>query len=1469
MTETPSSPEPENLPEHEAATSEEQAPAERAKNRRRKRSLLRTVAVFSGIGVGALVGIGVVALIGGRYYLLSDAGRELVTSFIAGKKIGRYGAINVEGVKGDLFDDFTIAKITVTDINGAWLTAEDVRVDWSFWPLVMRRFHADEITAKSINVLRRPVLEPPTEPGGPMPISVDIDKFATDIHLMEDFSKEYGHWRLAGDANIPRNGAKTANVDALSLSRPGDFLKLAATFSDKPEELRLNLQAQEAMGGPLAGAMGYSPDAPFSAVAVVDGNRADIVMKTGAFTPLSVKGRFAEEGSRLSGYMDFSGSDLLAPFIDRIGRTARIGFAAFPVKNREGAQNIGWQLIADNINSSASGTVLTKGGMKAENIALKVETPSLSRLAGIKLADATRFEGIFSGDAKDFTLKGNLAAENAEAAEYRMARLSGPVELSAARGEYNLQGQLRAAGASTDGMIGGLMGSAPALDLSVSMLKDGAILLRKIDLQGQAASLTGSGGRNLAGGLKFDGDIVLKDLSRLSPEAKGAFNARISANSPRARAPWSLSLDGTGNHVKTGFAEADRLLGERPKLKLAGSLNQGVVSVTQGRLDGDKNTFVNAMGQFNNGNLALKLNWNAAGEFLIGPIAIPEAIRGSGALTGSLNYPVVNLRSDFQQIRLADNVSLDNAMLAVNYSKRPHPNNTNGFVDLRGTMGGHAAYARSFYSFIPDGIRLSDLNVNAGGVRAAGSVTLTGSTPSRADLRVSARPGALVQSGWLDGTVKMVENEPSAINIRGRNLRIAGVNIPINTVDVAGTGSLERLELTTLNIGIGGALPVQYNGSLIYENAGEQHSFYPVGAVTLRGQTLRAASPSYVRINKDRVYADLPLTNAAGARVVHVTAKDGARSGFGYDNHSWHLHADLDSLPISLLVPDMRGNISGEVLVGDVGQYLSGTTRNLKLDNLATSDAEGSNAPSVDLNVQATLDASTLKLQINSPLLNNAGSTPNASNVDVNVPVTNTGSLFGLGVNMTGPLSGTVQTNGQIGPLWNLFDGLDRKMSGRLTTALTISGTPQTPSIDGAIHLRDGTFEDVATGALIRKLNLDAHASNNGITVQHLSGNDFNEGTLCGYGYVALRPGYRQTRVESELPPCEGWQAPNARDARISSGGLTLDLNNFRIVRSETATIVASGKINALHNGSVINLTGRLDVNSAEISPTFPPSTGITRMDVVEYNRPAHLGPRHQAAARPATNTTAAPAPGSTFSQLGRTPVRVNVTLNADSIMVRGRGLDLMLSSNATIQGSLTSPRLNGRAEVVRGTYEFGGKRFSFDPSGYATLDTSPERIRLNLSARREDADITAVINVTGTAALPRIELTSEPELPQDEILARVLFGRSVTQLSAIEAAQLASSVASLAGGGGLDVLGGLRQLAQLDSLSFSGDGTDLMISGGRRIGKNLFLEVQSGGRDGPAINVEWQVRNNVAVTSTMAGDGNAIISVRWRKPSN
>ena len=173
---------------------------------RKKRTRLQALAFFGGMGAAILAALLLVTAIGGRMYLLSDSGRGLVTSFVAGKKLGRYGRINVEGVRGDLFDDFTIDRVTVTDADGVWLEARKVRVDWNWWPLITRRFHATDVEAEIVRLIRRPLVEPSTEPPGPQPLSIDIDRFAADVELLEGFSKEYGRWKLAGEALVPRKG---------------------------------------------------------------------------------------------------------------------------------------------------------------------------------------------------------------------------------------------------------------------------------------------------------------------------------------------------------------------------------------------------------------------------------------------------------------------------------------------------------------------------------------------------------------------------------------------------------------------------------------------------------------------------------------------------------------------------------------------------------------------------------------------------------------------------------------------------------------------------------------------------------------------------------------------------------------------------------------------------------------------------------------------------------------------------------------------------------------------------------------------------------------------------------------------------------------------------------------------------------------------------------------------------------------
>ena len=188
-------------------------------------------------------------------------------------------------------------------------------------------------------------------------------------------------------------------------------------------------------------------------------------------------------------------------------------------------------------------------------------------------------------------------------------------------------------------------------------------------------------------------------------------------------------------------------------------------------------------------------------------------------------------------------------------------------------------------------------------------------------------------------------------------------------------------------------------------------------------------------------------------------------------------------------------------------------------------------------------------------------------------------------------------------------------------------------------------------------------------------------------------------------------------------------------------------------------------------------------------------------------------------------------------------------------------------ARVVRGEYQFAGKRFEFDESGVIYLASTAEGIRLDLKAVREDPSLTAIVQIRGTAAKPEITLTSTPPLPNDEILSQVLFGRSAAQLSAAESAQLLSSLGALAGGGGFDVIGSLREFMRLDRLAIGGnEASGTTVSVGRYVTDDVYLELTGGGREGGATSVEWRVRPRLSIVSRITGAGDTRLSVRWRQ---
>jgi translocation and assembly module TamB len=306
------------------------------------------------------------------------------------------------------------------------------------------------------------------------------------------------------------------------------------------------------------------------------------------------------------------------------------------------------------------------------------------------------------------------------------------------------------------------------------------------------------------------------------------------------------------------------------------------------------------------------------------------------------------------------------------------------------------------------------------------------------------------------------------------------------------------------------------------------------------------------------------------------------------------------------------------------------------------------------------------------------------------------------------------------------------------------------------------------------------------------------------------------------------------------------------LIDNDLATASASGQATIDRNADgKVRLAGALTIDRADVSARTPTPSGVVAMDVVEINRPVDLG-----------GGLAAPV------KRGGTGIALDVSLKAPRrIFLRGKGLDVELSLDAHVGGTTSNPNLSGAARVVRGEYDFAGKRFAFDERGVVYLATSPSNIRLDLSATRDDPSLTAVVRIRGTAAKPEITLTSTPTLPNDEVLSQVLFGRSASQLSPLEAAQLAAALSSLARGGGFDVIGNLKTLAGLDRLSLGGGGASgVTVSGGKYLTEDVYLELTGGGRDGAAAQVEWRVGRSLSIISKVAGQGDGKLAVRWRK---
>ena len=155
-------------------------------------------------------------------------------------------------------------------------------------------------------------------------------------------------------------------------------------------------------------------------------------------------------------------------------------------------------------------------------------------------------------------------------------------------------------------------------------------------------------------------------------------------------------------------------------------------------------------------------------------------------------------------------------------------------------------------------------------------------------------------------------------------------------------------------------------------------------------------------------------------------------------------------------------------------------------------------------------------------------------------------------------------------------------------------------------------------------------------------------------------------------------------------------------------------------------------------------------------------------------------------------------------IFVRGRGIYAELGGNLHVNGSARDPQVTGGFELLRGSLMLLSSRLTFTRGDVRFHgDVMPD---LDLVAETSTSGVTAQIAVTGPAVQPAFQISSNPSLPEDEILSRILFQKSSGSLSAFQALELANAVATLSGQA--DAFENVRKSLGVDSLDISTSAT-------------------------------------------------------------
>ena len=1446
---------------------------------------------------------------------LSGAGREVV----------------IDGFQGALSSRATFQQMTIADEDGVWLTLRGGAIQWTRSALLRGRIEIAELSAEEILVPRMPAAQESatqaetTEFSLPeLPVAVNIERIdAARVELGEPIIGLPAAISLEGSMNLA-GGEGQANLSIDRLDGPEGHFLLDGSYSNETRVLGLNLQLQEAADGLLVNLVDLydkpAVSAEITGEGPLNGFSADIRLATdgepritGSVSATAQQDATGATGTAFS--LDIGGdiATLLPPenraffgsqtSLRAEGWRGETGRLLIPVLDlTTEALSVNGRLETNDQNAPQRAQLMMALGSDAGAQELPVTLPFGE---GMTVESGRLQLNYDAAEGQGWTLTGRVGALDQGSVSIGELLLDGQGEVLLSDGALDgVNGLIEFGGRELDFTDPGMaqaVGQAITGSTRFDFTPGDALTLSNLTVEGEDYGLSG---HVLASGLSSGitvsayADARYDDLTRLSTIADRPVTGRADADLTGYYVLLSKEFDVTahvmGTDISVGQEQLDGLLAGQSEIRLDARRDRTGIHLDELTIDAER-LDAHAQGYLNSGasditaRIALTDLADAGDQF-------GGALTATARLTGASGARRLELNGDAEDLRLGI-AELDGALQGQTRLRAAAAETQDGYALESFSLANPQVNASGQGDFVPGALdaqaelSVPDLSVLgrgwSGGFEA--NATLTEQDGTRfVDLTGTGQDLTLGQEnvdGALTGTTDLVvraEERDGVITLRDVRLNNDQVNAVAEGTYGPGvtdvTAQLDIRSLASFGPGWRGSLDADASlretgdGGRRLEVTGLGHDL-SFGQAQVDGALVGETRLAIRGTERDGTFQ----IEQAQIENPRLTAEATGTVGQGVTD----LEATVNAGDLRFLGNGIRGAVNGQGHVTDEGGVRQITATG-NASGLAVGQAQVdpllAGATSFDLAAsQSSSGISVQRLQVNNPQVQLSAQGDPASGLDIQ------GRLADMGLILP-ELPGPATVNGTLresGP--NVIADLDITAPGPTRISVSGSAARDFSTTDLAIN---GNTEARLANPFLRTRSIEGPVAldlrlNGAPSLAALSGQvRWQNGGVAEPG-LGIR--LEQVDVTAGL---QGGRIQLDGGANVSAGGRltisgpvdltggTMDIGVVldRVVARDPDLYETeiSGQVSL--SGPIIGgplLSGRVDLGETEFRI---PSTGlggsapIPDINHVGDTRPVRAT-RAKAGLEPypsqASSDAGMAAPPSTPPA---NPPRLDLQINAPNrIFIRGRGVDAEMGGALQVQGTTRNVIPIGHLELIRGRVDLLGKRFDLT-EGLVELQGSMIPV-VRLVAETDQDGITTRIIIDGEIRDPEVTFESSPELPQEEVLSQLLFGRGLDNISPLQAAQLANAIAVLAGRGGEGIVGNLRNRVGLDDLDVGTDDEgNVQVRAGKYLSENVYTDVAVGDDGKSTINLNLDVTDSLRARGSVGSDGDSTLGLYFER---